>query len=94
MFDNVETDTRRILMISGLFALIGILALVAVFVFSPNEASRSDLRALYGGFATPEEELAAKHEVLENLAAMQEVDEKGKPTEAAKLKVLGSLQSQ
>lgn len=94
MFSDFENDSRRILFLSGLFALIGVVSLVAVFILPASEDSRQDFRELFGGGPSPEEELAAKHEVLENLAAMQEVDAEGRPTESAKLKVLESLRVQ
>ncbi|MEK7509775.1 MAG: hypothetical protein AAB605_03620 [Patescibacteria group bacterium] len=74
---------------TAIFALITIVGLISVMNAKPEETGPG-----YSDVFSSEEELAAKHKVLEELAAKQEVDAEGKPTEAAKLKVLESLGAQ
>lgn len=92
MFADIEKDPRRILALSGLFALIGVISLVIVLFQVP--ANKQTFSDVFPEAGSPEEVLAAKHEVLEGLSAASEVDAEGRPTEAAKLKVLESLGAQ
>jgi len=81
----------RRLLIGGavIFALVAIAILISIINTKPTETGPG-----YGDVFSSEEELAAKHKVLEELAAMEEVDAEGRPTEMAKLKVLESLGAQ
>jgi len=93
MFADIEKDSRRVLMLSGLFALIGVVSLAAILFQAPaNE--RKTFSDVFPEAGSPEEVLAAKHEVLEELSTAVEADAEGRPTESAKLKVLESLRSQ
>lgn len=74
---------------AAIFVLIALAVLISVMNAKPTETGPG-----YGDVFSTEEELAAKHKVLEELSAAAEVDEKGRPTEAAKLKVLESLGAQ
>lgn len=93
MFADIAKDARRILFLSGLFALVGVVSLTIVLFQAPEDDQRT-FSDVFPEAGSPEEVLAAKHKVLEELSTAAAVDAKGRPTEADKLKILESLRAQ
>lgn len=90
MFADIEKNSLRILALSGLLALVGVVSLAIVLLQVPaNE--RKTFSDVFPEAGSPEEVLAAKHEVLVSLSASSTQAE---TTEQQKLRVLESLRAQ
>ncbi len=88
---DIGKNSRLILTVSGLFALIGILTLISVWRMAPADPSAEQYAKIFKSASSTEEELAAKQAVLASLSASTTAK---RPSEAQKLKVLESLSAQ
>lgn len=89
MFADIEKNSLRILALSGLLALIGVISLVIV-LFQVPANERKTFSDVFPESSSPEEVLAAKHEILTGLSAEAERE----PSQEEKLEVLESLRAQ
>lgn len=89
MFADIGKNSLRILALSGLFALIGVVSLTIVLFQVPANKQKT-FSDVFPGADSPEEVLAAKHEVLASLSASSTQAE---TTEQQKLRVLESLRA-
>ena len=93
MPSELEKNPRRVLMLSGLFALIGVVSLVVVLFQAPANEQKT-FSDVFPGADSSEEVLAAKHEVLDELSASAEVGSQAPPSVEEKLEILESLRAQ